>query len=239
MVNDFLSSLLSKHYLDVLIVCFALFAFHHIVKYKPKDGSIYLLILYILSGIYLFTLGNEGLLKHFWGLENKNLNIVHELGNTFFCTFELIAFSNFFYIFLKNVYHRRIIILLLLINIVYLLRFISTIFDDSSSNQSIWLSSVLFNILELLTLFTLCILFYYCTMKSTTSLYPKNKAILWVVNSLFFYIILSLPFFIIINEIKSVNRKFYVLMYIIHYLAICNLFLWIGLTFRTKKPIIE
>lgn len=238
-MNDFFYFLLSKHYLDVLIIFFALFAFFHIVKFKPKGWAIYLFSLYILSGLYLFSFGNAYVIKNFWGLKNEYFHTANELNNAFFCTSELVAFSTFFYFSFKNAYQRSATIFLILINIVYLLHFISTLFDKSNSNQFIWLSSILLNILELITLFILCIFFYYSTMKSTTSLFPKNKAILWIVNSLFFYIILSLPFFIIIKEIRSVNREFYVLMYVIHYLALTNLFLWIGLALRTKKSIME
>lgn len=75
-------------------------------------------------------------------------------------------------------------------------------------------------------------------MKNTYEVFPKNITTLWIVNSLFVYIIISLPYFFIYTEPHILkNRSLRYSMDLIHMLAVFNLFLWMGLAFKSKKEI--
>lgn len=239
MKESHIKLLFEIHFFELMIISLALFALYHINKFKPFKKVNNLYAIYSISCILFFLLSNSEVIHLFFEPKSKAARITFELWNAFFCVAELYVFSGFFVLLMKNNLFRKVIIFSIVINSIFFLYLIIIIFDHSSAKKDIFLASVIFNICELVTLFVYCIFFYYRTMQTIHSVYPKNKAILWIVNSLLFYIILALPFFFILEEIRNIDKLFYYVMYSLHFISIGNLLLFTGLAFRAKKVLTE
>ena len=212
-----------------------LYCSFYVISLKPLKTINYLFAFYALAGILLFSIFQSEILKIFIDKKSIRYKVAFESSNLLFCFAELVAFSGFFFILLKNKWAGKLIKVMSLANIIPLIYFLYVIFNQSSQKTDIYRASIFFNITEMATLFVFCLLFYYTTMQNIHTVFPENKAVLWIVNSLFFYIILNLPFFFLEEELRKTDRVFPLFMYSLHYISLGILYLTIGLAFRTKK----
>lgn len=231
--------LVQSHVFDLMIIFLAFFALYHILKYRPIKTVNLILGFYCVFCILFFVLSNTQVLYRFFEPKTKSVRIAFETLNSAFCVAELIVFSSFFFLLLKNKLLRKAIVFMSLLNSITILNFLLTIFNHSSRKADIFEASITLDIGVLITLFIFCILFYYSTMQNICSIFPKNKGVLWIVNSLFFYIILTLPFFFLYEETKRIDRLVFNTMYSLHYFCIANLLVSIGLAFKTTKTLTE
>lgn len=232
-------TLIQVHFFDLFIILAAFFGLYYILKYSPyKKVSLFIGLYCAICALFFFV-SNSQILYLFFEPKSKPVRIAFETLNSAFCVTELISFSAFFFLLAKNKKLQRTIISISLLNCLTILYFLMIIFDYSSRKDEIFLASIILNTCELITLFIFCMLFYYTTMQNINTIFPQNKAVLWIVNSLFFYIILTLPFFFLHEEIKRIDRVVYNTMYGLHYFCIANLLVSIGLAFKTRKTLTE
>lgn len=225
--------------LPLLVVLPALFSLFHVCKSKPLRSINYLIISYEFFYILGLSIVDSRLFGSYFDRRSIRFTIIFELTNVIFCVFELLTFSALFFSLFKNKWADLPVKILSSVNTIPFIYFLFIIFFKSSQAPDIYQASILFVICGMATLFIFCILFYYTTMQDSHTIFPKNKAILWVINSLFFYLILTIPFLFLEEEVRKVDKFLFRSMYCLHYISIGTLFFFIGIAFKTKKALTE
>jgi hypothetical protein len=95
------------------------------------------------------------------------------------------------------------------------------------------------NVLEFFLLLFLCLIFFYefFDEKKLQLSSQIKRASLIITTGLFFYILISLPFLLIGDKLYSFSIHIYFIMFSIHYISICFLFICLAKAFTCKTSL--
>jgi hypothetical protein len=213
--------------------CCAITAFILGLKNYKQEKVYLLLICYVLVSILCLLIWDYAAAR----LTNKMAKtVILEGVNTFFSLFEITVFYIFFDEVIKSKKAKFFSKIFMLF--VYLLSFIFFILAVTSrfTYDKMMAFSYQINILEFFLLLLLCLMFFYeffNEKKLQLSSLIKSASLI-IITGLFFYILISLPFLLVGDKLNSFSLHLYHIMFSIHYISICFLFICLAKAFTCK-----
>lgn len=228
LINRWSDTYFSK---PILFICVCI-SLYYGIKYCRKDKGYLLFVLY--SFLYLVTIMVTETLSILLVQNGRLSAVIFEIINTIIAAIEVVIFYRFYSIVIMSRPIKYIMGIGLVPLFVLIIIFFFKALNLNSSKAEITNSSILVNIVEFFLIIIPCLTYFYEIFKKDVNQIKIESSTFWVTAGIFIYCISTLPFLIISENLLLYNKGLYFLMFTVHYLSLCFLFLSLSRAFQCK-----
>ncbi|MEO6611819.1 MAG: hypothetical protein ABIT05_13765 [Chitinophagaceae bacterium] len=226
----------TTYYTIPMWYCCSMIAFILGLKNFKKEKIYILMISYVFISILCLIVWDYVAAQLTQKMEKT---VILEGINTLFSLFEITIFYVFFDKVIKSkkakFFTKMFILLVYLLSLIFFILAVTSQF----TYDKMMAFSFRINILEFFLLLLLCLFFFYEFFDENKIQLSSQikKASVIITTGLFLYTLTSLPFFLIGDKLYSFSIHIYYIMFSIHYISICFLFICLAKAFTCKTSL--